>query len=194
MKKVFISLSLVSTILFSSCLGSFSAFNNVLDWNKKVTSEKFVNELIYVGLMVLPVYGIVSLGDFIIFNTIEFWTGDNPVAMQEGDKKIKIVKKQGKKLQITTTKNKVNILVLKGENVGNSIDLVFNTQDNSWNYINKEGVVIKLADFKDGIQHVYLPNSKVISLDATTSKEEKIAIINKKVGNYNLTQAYSFVK
>ncbi len=194
MKKLVISLSLVSTILFSSCIGSFTAFNKVLKWNKQATSEKFVNELLFIALLIVPVYSFAMLGDLIIFNSIEFWTGENPIAMKEGEIKTKTVKKDGKILQITTTKNKVNILVLKGENAGNSIDLLYNTQDNSWNCISKEGKVIKLTDYKEGMQHVYLPNNKVITLDANASKIDKIAAIDKQSRNQTFSKSYTLAK
>jgi hypothetical protein len=194
MKKTVLSLSLASTILFSSCIGSFGLFNKVLDWNKEVTDSKFANEVIFLVLYILPVYGIASAADLIIFNSIEFWTGDNPIGMKEGKQKIKIVEKNGKQLQITTTKNKVNILVLKGENVGNSIDLVYNPSEKSWNFINKEGKTIKLTDVKEGMQYVYLPNNKVISIDMNASTEEKIAKIEQSTGRHNLSNVFNFSK
>ncbi len=33
---------------FSSCIGSFSLTNNVLNWNKSATDNKFINELIFI--------------------------------------------------------------------------------------------------------------------------------------------------
>ena len=35
-------------LLCSSCIGSFGLFNRVLDWNKDVTDNKFLNELIFI--------------------------------------------------------------------------------------------------------------------------------------------------
>ena len=63
----------------TSCIGSFQVFNNVLNWNRTVTDNKWVNELIFFGMWWIPVYEICLLGDTIIFNTIEFWTGENPM-------------------------------------------------------------------------------------------------------------------
>ena len=75
---------MAGTLLFSSCLGSFSAFNNLKDWNQGVSDSKFVNNLVFWGLNIIPVYGLFFLGDAIIFNVIEFWSGSNPIAMEEG--------------------------------------------------------------------------------------------------------------
>ena len=36
------------------------------------------------GLLIIPVYELAGLGDFVIFNLIEFWTGKNPIAQSGG--------------------------------------------------------------------------------------------------------------
>lgn len=74
-----LALGLMTT---TSCLGhkqSNNAFNNLHAWNRSVTDNKWINELIYLGLNIIPVYGIFHLGDIIIFNSVEFWTGENPI-------------------------------------------------------------------------------------------------------------------
>lgn len=70
-----LSFSLVST----SCIGSFSLTNKLLSWNNTV-GNKFVNELVFFAFWVLPVYEVSSLADILVLNSIEFWSGDNPVA------------------------------------------------------------------------------------------------------------------
>ena len=39
---------LLGALTFSSCIGSFSLTNSVLNWNKRATDTKFVNEIIFV--------------------------------------------------------------------------------------------------------------------------------------------------
>ncbi|CAN0586802.1 unnamed protein product, partial [Ectocarpus sp. 12 AP-2014] len=56
MKKSVICIAMAGTLLFSSCLGSFSAFNNLKDWNQGVSDSKFVNNLVFWGLNIIPVY------------------------------------------------------------------------------------------------------------------------------------------
>jgi hypothetical protein len=36
-------------------------------------------------LTIIPVYGIAYLGDIIIFNSIEFWGGENPISPPPAD-------------------------------------------------------------------------------------------------------------
>ena len=78
MKKPIVAVALAASLLFSSCLGSFQAFNNLKEWNQGVSDSKWVNNLIFWGLNIIPVYALFFVGDTIIFNVIEFWSGSNP--------------------------------------------------------------------------------------------------------------------
>jgi hypothetical protein len=63
------------------CYGKYALFNKVHKWNGKI-GDKWINSVVhFVFFGILPVYGICLFADFLIFNTIEFWTGSNPVAM-----------------------------------------------------------------------------------------------------------------
>ena len=184
MKKTTLSLMLAFAIISTSCLGSFAAVNALKDWNENLSDNKFVNNIIFFGLLVIPVYGISMFGDLAIFNPIEYWTGENPITMKEGKTDRKIVRKNGKKYQITATKNHFNIEVLKGENKGEKMDLVFNEQDKSWNAITPQGKKIKLSSYKDGFIYVYAPNGKNIKIDAHTDKAIGIAKIKPFIYNH----------
>jgi hypothetical protein len=80
MKKTLIGVSLASSLLLSGCLGQNALFDRVQDWNATATEEKFVNQGISFVFWWLPVYGLTLLGDVIIFNSVEFWTGENPIS------------------------------------------------------------------------------------------------------------------
>ena len=75
-----IVVSLTLVLLGTSCIGPNNAFNGMINWNQRVTDSKFANEGIFLGLIIIPVYEILLLGDLIIFNSIEFWSGSNPIA------------------------------------------------------------------------------------------------------------------
>lgn len=104
MKRLIMCVCLSSTILFNSCLGSFSAFNNLRDWNDGLTDSKFLDNLVFWVLNIVPVYGLFFLGDVIIFNVIEFWSGSNPIAMEEGDMERQIIEKDGNIFEMIATK------------------------------------------------------------------------------------------
>lgn len=79
MKKTFLAAALALTMLSTSCLGPNNAFNGLNHWNHKVTDNKWANEGIFLVLNIIPVYGLFYLGDIVIFNSIEFWGGKNPI-------------------------------------------------------------------------------------------------------------------
>lgn len=72
--KHIMALSLTAA-LATGCYGSYGAFNAVHRWNGHATGNKVANSAIHLGLWVLPVYPICLLGDFLVFNNIEFITG-----------------------------------------------------------------------------------------------------------------------
>ena len=62
----------------SSCIGSNAAYSNVHHWNSRLFDNKYLNEAVFLGLnFIPPVYPFALLGDYIIFNPIEFWSGNN---------------------------------------------------------------------------------------------------------------------
>lgn len=71
-------IALAAMLPMQSCIGSFSLTNKVLSWNNQVGS-KFVNELVFFAFWILPVYEVTSVADLLVLNSIEFWSGNNPV-------------------------------------------------------------------------------------------------------------------
>lgn len=83
MKKISISVAtillLASTMTLNSCIGSFTLTKKVLGWNHQVGS-KFLNEVVFFAFWILPVYEVTSLADLLVLNSIEFWSGTNPMS------------------------------------------------------------------------------------------------------------------
>jgi hypothetical protein len=72
-------LALCAGLLAASCFGPFHAVRRVHAWNADVSDNKWGQELVFLVISIIPVYGIAALGDVLIFNSIEFWGGENPV-------------------------------------------------------------------------------------------------------------------
>ena len=62
----------------AGCYGSYGAFNGVKKWNGSVSGNKWARSGIHLALWIIPVYPLAIVGDFLIFNTVEHFTGDNP--------------------------------------------------------------------------------------------------------------------
>ena len=72
MKKnplVAVSAILAGSVMMTSCIGSHALFNKVNDWNQSV-SNKWVNEILYLAMWIVPVYEISMLADVLVINTI----------------------------------------------------------------------------------------------------------------------------
>jgi len=76
MKKSIVALALLASLTCTSCLGPDRAYNSIKNWNADVTDHDWANELIFLGLNIIPVYPIALFGDIVIFNTLGYWTGN----------------------------------------------------------------------------------------------------------------------
>lgn len=63
----------------SSCLGPDHAYGSIKNWNAELSDTDAVNEIVFIGLHIIPIYPICLFGDILIFNTIGYWSGDNPI-------------------------------------------------------------------------------------------------------------------
>jgi hypothetical protein len=74
-----IALVLVAAVgaLSAGCFGKFQLTRKLYDINQSI-DEKYVRSAA-TWLFVIP-YAVTGLLDFVVFNVIEFWTGENPVA------------------------------------------------------------------------------------------------------------------
>ena len=80
MKRAFKTCALLLAVAFmaSGCYGPFRLTKKLHTWNGEV-GGKWPNEFVFLVLLWVPVYGLSMLGDALIFNSVEFWTGDNPI-------------------------------------------------------------------------------------------------------------------
>lgn len=160
MKKIqlkVVAILLSSSIVFSSCLGSFTLFNSVSEWNQQLSGNKFINELIFIGLNIVPVYAIAGIADAIIFNSIEFWTGENPAVTAD----TKSFDTQNGTVTVEQTKNGY---ALKAEN-GESMNLCFDESTQTWS-VEANGENHKILSVNtDGTADLYLQNGSIANIE-----------------------------
>lgn len=150
MKKLILSAALAAILCTSmtSCMGKFALTRNLYAWNDQI-SNKFVNELVFVAFWVLPVYEVCSLADLLVLNTIEFWSGDNPMTSStksvDTDHGHYLVACDGKGYDITL------------EETGEKYRLDFASETQTWS-LEIDDQVYPLMTFVDD-SHVSLPLS-----------------------------------
>jgi len=66
-------------IFASGCYGPFNLTRRLYQWNGQIGRDKWEREFVFLILIWAPVYSIATLADAVVFNSMEFWTGKNPV-------------------------------------------------------------------------------------------------------------------
>lgn len=160
MKKLKIKVAcalLGGSLLFSSCIGSFALWNQLKDWNQGI-GNKFVNELVFLAFNIIPVYGVAYFADVVVLNSIEFWSGSNPLA-EVGT--TKTVKGENGEYLIRTNENGYSISKV-GEDA--SIDLVYNQESSTWNAVSEGESYEFMKMNEDGTITVMLQDGNTVTV------------------------------
>ncbi|MDE5888152.1 MAG: DUF3332 domain-containing protein [Muribaculaceae bacterium] len=128
--SVAVILALAAFMPLQSCIGSFALTNRVLSWNKQVGS-KFVNELVFFAFWLLPVYEVTSVADLIVLNSIEFWSGNNPINQAS----TKVIESEEGKYYIACDEKGYSITAPDG----NEVRLEFEPDNQTWSVISDNG-------------------------------------------------------
>lgn len=175
--KMAATVVICSAFLCSSCIGSFGLHNRLLSWNQNIDNNKFVNELAFFALAVVQAYTVTWLADAIILNSIEFWTGTNPMA-NVGD--VKKVHGDNGNYLVETLENGYAI-TKEGEDT--TLQLIYDQELNTWNVV-ADGTSTQFLEFNnDGTAQIPLPNGQelTVTLDAQGVAAARQAIM---VDNY----------
>ena len=165
--KTLIAVLLISpSILCSSCIGSFKLWNGLKEWNQGI-GNKFVNELVFIALHIVPVYEVAYFADVVVLNTIEFWTGSSPIASNE----VKELKGENGNYLVASNENGYTI-TNKEDN--QSLDLVYNKENKSWNAVTESESfeLVKMND--DGTATINMQNGTSMTV---TPDSEGIASV-----------------
>ena len=138
---VAIALIGASSVAFTGCFGSFNLTTKLHDWNSNVSQKKLVNELVFLGLCILPAYEIACLGDVLIFNTIEFWESSDPLVMEPGETEESQVAYAGETFTLTKSLNKVSIA---NNESGVVTDFQYFPEEESW-YLMEDQQKVKVV-------------------------------------------------
>ena len=146
MRKVSLKVAvclLSGSFLFSSCMvGSWGLFNKYAHWQTHMSDNKFVNAI--VGFVLGSVcYPVASVVDALVLNSIEFWTGDNPVASNIG-KTQSVMGQDGRLYAVKTLKNGYEITAPNGE----MTKFIYNKKNNSW-AMSQNGVTKEIFRFNE---------------------------------------------
>lgn len=80
----------------TACYGPFNLTKNVYHWNSNIkgngqVNDKWMKEIVFFGMLIIPAYMFSALLDTFIFNSMHFWTGESPIkASDTGDDGTKV--------------------------------------------------------------------------------------------------------
>lgn len=147
---------LAGSFMVSSCIGPFKVTKSMWSWNSSV-GGKFVNELVFLALHIIPVYEVVYLADVLVFNTIDFWgAGGGRVASTQtvkGEKGNYLVESNEQGYHITNL----------DENA--SVDLLFDEDSKTWS-VSANGENAKLMTLVDDQNAImYLADGTAMNIE-----------------------------
>lgn len=146
------------SVALSGCYGPFRLTTKLHNWNGQVSQKKFVNELVFLGMCIIPAYEICLLGDGLIFNSIEWWGGRNPITMKDGQREeVKLVH-EGQRYKVITTKNNMTVALENGEQ---KVDFRYFPEEQAWYQMDGEQKV-KVVELKGESVFTYLPGDKTL--------------------------------
>ena len=154
-----VSTLLSGSILFSSCIGSFTLCNKLLSWNHTV-GDKFINEMVFFAFCVIQVYTVAAFADAFIFNSIEFWTGENPIV----DESITKVSNENGNFTITVKQEGYRV---EKEGTTEVVEFRYNKENSVWS-LEADGESTPLFQFtgkKEAIMFLPDGRSMPVTLD-----------------------------
>jgi hypothetical protein len=125
-----------------------------------------VNEVVFLAFHIVPVYEVAYVADALVLNSIEFWSGANPVA-DFGTKQVK-----GENGDYTITARADGYTIVKDGEADKALDLVYNAENRTWNAV-AEGETYELLTMnedgsatlklQDGSEMRVMPNAEGVA-------------------------------
>ena len=175
MKKISLKVAvclLAGSFLFSSCfVGQYGLWNKYIGWQNQMTDNKYVNAI--AGLILVPIAGtLCTLADVLVLNSIEFWSGSNPIAANNIGKTQQVMGQDGRYYAVTTLKNGYEIKAPTGE----ITYFIHNAENDSWS-MEQNGVQKEIFRFNsDGtIQSQINGETKNFTLNEAGVAEARMA-------------------
>ncbi|MFN6115525.1 MAG: DUF3332 family protein [Flavobacteriales bacterium] len=172
------------TITQTGCFGEFALTRKAYNWHDGVSSNKFVKSLL-LWIPMAFVYGITGMLDAVIFNLIEFWSGSNPVSMNEGDHEMQLATIDGIDYRIEATKDTFTTTQLSGAKAGEVRVLKFDRNTLTWKYSDSrvcDQPVMTFLDDRAEAVRVYVDNG---TLDLATADLQHKEVVMARLGTAN---------
>lgn len=130
--------------------------HKLAQWNKRATDEKFINEIIFI--VISPAYLVTGVIDAFIVNTMEFWSGSNPMA--NVGKTREVMGQDGRYYAVTTLRDGYEVKKPDGE----KMQFLYDKKTDSWSQV-VDGKRTEIFRFNaDGTIRACLPGGRHIDV------------------------------
>ena len=153
----------------TGCTGSFNLTKKVYNFHRS-QSDKWQDELMFLVCVLVPIYGVSTFADAIVFNSIEFWTGKNPVEMSKADGNQKVVKDKKGVATLSFNNDKQQMTILSKTAAGEKTVILEKQADGSVLAKDKNGQMLYAAG-KNAKGDVVVYNKDMQLVKAYTSDE-----------------------
>lgn len=175
----------------TGCFGEFALTRKAYNWHASI-GNKFLRSLLW-WIPMGFVYGITVMIDSVILNLIEFWSGSNPMSMNEGDYEMQLATINGVDYKIEATKDTFTTTQLTGEQAGEVRIMRFDRCDRTWKYSDctaKDVAVLTFLDEQGDHIRVYgADGSMDLTYAELQDKDLVMAKLGARFGNEAMAQA-----
>lgn len=164
--------------LTSCYIGTFGCLNKMLEWNETMTDNRYISALIAVVIGPIEVM-VGGFLDIVIFNTMEFWTGSNPMAATQ------IVQGRDGRLYAIAP-NSEGGYVVTCQQTGQQVEYLFDAQAHTWS-LRLEGETMELFTMTapneaqvrvpgaDNLLTISLDDQGILALESAFSSDSWLA-------------------
>src|SRR5262245_51925358 len=75
-----IGVTILCLVSSNACFGSFTTLRRVYSWNQTVDDDKWAKWGVFTAAIIVPVYPSATIFDLMFVNSVEFWSGKDPMA------------------------------------------------------------------------------------------------------------------
>jgi hypothetical protein len=165
---LFLGFSMLTQV--QGCYGNFALTRKLYAWNGTV-GDKWINSIVMFALSIVPVYLACGIADYLLFNTLQFWTGKNPVTMNEGEKDMQMVHWKGNDYRLTATRNRIDVQPIVDGKAGAPVSLVYDAGAHAWTAVasGTERTVIEMVGEEGRIADLIYPDGSKQRVELETA-------------------------
>jgi hypothetical protein len=117
------------TSLMSSCYGNFTLTKKVYQFNGSLGAEPVKTIIMWIAS---PVYGFTLGADFLVLNSIEYWTGKKIISQNSSEAREMLTQMNGVDYKVIRSEKEIDIEVLNGAEKGQHKVVFLDENSQTW--------------------------------------------------------------